>query len=112
MSDVRINTDAPIGAWQTGTCELSDIRVAAETRVWKTGFSLTIPVGELAARLDELPRDKLVVVARPNTDRLGIVRSYLTAKWFDIKCLIGGLLALADKLKGQTPQTFVLEPGR
>ena len=112
MSEVRISAAAFIEQWQAGSCELLDIRVAAETRVWKMGFGLTIPADEIAGRLDELPRDKLLVVGCPNTDRSGIVRSYLAAKGFDAKYLMGGLLGLADALKGKTSETFRLEPGR
>lgn len=112
MSDVRISADAFIEQWQDGTCELLDIRVAAETRVWMMGFGLAIPADEIAGRLDELPRDKLLVVACPNSDRSGIVRSNLAAKGFNAKYLIGGLLGLADKLKGKTSETFPLKPGK
>ena len=65
MSEVRVDADAFIEAWKAGTCQLLDIRTAAETRVWKMGFGLAIPADELAARLDELPRDRLLVVACP-----------------------------------------------
>ena len=112
MSEVRINADAFIEAWQNGSCEFLDIRTAAETRVWKMGFGLAIPADELAGRLDELPRDTLLVVACPNSDRAGIVRSYLAAKGFEAKYLMGGLLGLVDKLKGMTSERFKLVPGK
>jgi len=112
MSELRINADAFIKAWQAGTCEFLDIRTAAETGVWKMGFGMAIPADEIPARLDELPRDKLLVVACPNSDRSGILRSYLAAKGFNAKYLMGGLLGLADKLKGTTSEGFSLEPGK
>ncbi|WP_417809332.1 rhodanese-like domain-containing protein [Thioclava sp.] len=112
MSEVRISADAFLEQWQAGTCEFLDIRVASETRVWKMGFGLAIPADELAGRLDELPRDKLLVVACPNSDRSGIVRSYLAMKGFNAKYLMGGLLGLADTLKGKTSETFSLRSGK
>lgn len=112
MSEVRISAEAFLKSWQAGECELLDIRVPAETRAWKMGFGLAIPADELPARLDALPRDRLLVVACPNDDRSGIVRSYLAAKGFDAKYLMGGLLGLADALKGRTSETLNLEPGK
>jgi len=112
MSELRISADAFIEAWQAGACEFLDIRIAAETRVWKMGFGLAIPADEIASRLDELPRDKLLVIACPKSDRSGIVRSYLAAKGFNAKYLMGGLLGLADKLKGMSSEDFRLEPGQ
>ncbi len=112
MSEVRISIDGFIEQWEAGTCEFLDIRVASETQVWKMNFGLNIPADELANRLDELPSDKLIVVACPMTDRSGIVRSYLAAKGFNAKYLMGGLLGLTDKLKGKTSETFVLEPNK
>jgi len=110
MKDVRISIDAFLTAWNDGTCEFIDIRVPSETRVWKMGFGLQIPANELSERLDELPRDKLLVIACPNSDRSNIVRAYLTAKGFNAKYLNGGLLGLTDKLKGPHAAAFNLEP--
>jgi len=109
IGEVRIGADAFVEKRQTGACELVDIRIPAETRLWKMGFGLTIPADEIAERLDELPRDKLLVVACPNSDRSGIVRSYLAANGFKAKYLTGGLLGLVDKLKGATSERIKLE---
>ncbi|SFP19330.1 hypothetical protein SAMN04488056_12817 [Cohaesibacter marisflavi] len=79
MGKVRISADDFLEQWQAGKCELLDIRINAETRVWKMGFGLAIPADELSERLEELPRDKLLVVACPQSDRSGIARSYLAA---------------------------------
>lgn len=110
MNEVRINANAFIEQWQAGACELLDIRVPAETRAWKMGFGLAIPADQIADRLDELPRDKRIVVACPNTDRSNILRTYLAAKGFDAVYLTGGLLGLADALKGKTSESLPLEP--
>ncbi|WP_372840867.1 rhodanese-like domain-containing protein [Phaeovulum sp.] len=111
MNEVRISAAAFIEKWQAGGCELLDIRVPAETRAWKMGFGLAIPADQIAERLDELPRDKLLVVACPNSDRSSIVRFYLAAKGYDAVYLMGGLLGLADALKGKTSEALSLEAG-
>jgi len=80
IGEVRIGADAFVEQWQTGACELVDIRIPAETRLWKMGFGLTIPADEIAERLDG-----------------------------EAKYLMGGLLGLVDKLKGATSERFKLE---
>ena len=112
MKDVRISIDDFLDKWSKGACEFIDIRVPGETRIWKMSFGLHIPADEIAGRLDELPRDRLLVIACPYSDRSSIVSSYLTARGFDTKYLSGGLLKLAEKLKGPSAASFNLEPVR
>jgi len=100
MKTVRIGIEPFIALHNAGECVLVDVRVAYETAVWGVNFGLKIPADEIADRLDELPRDKTIVLACPNSDRSNIVRSYLTARGFDAKYLNGGLLALTSYLKG------------
>ncbi len=100
MGQARISLDAFIEAYNKGSAELIDIRLPEETRVWQVNFGLRIPAPELPDRLDELPTDRLLVVACPMTDRSNMARSYLAARGFDVKCLQGGLLGLMDRLKG------------
>ncbi|APZ44006.1 rhodanese-like domain-containing protein [Acidihalobacter ferrooxydans] len=100
MGQARIGIDDFITPYNEGRCELLDIRVPEETAVWQLNFGLRIPANELPDRLDELPRDTLLVVACPMSDRSNMARSYLTAKGFQAKYLAGGLLGLVDRLKG------------
>ncbi|MCA1788581.1 MAG: hypothetical protein LC667_01645 [Thioalkalivibrio sp.] len=99
IGKARISIEAFIKAYNLGEAELLDIRVAEETGVWQVNFGLRIPANELPERLSELPRDKLLVVACPMTDRSNIARSYLAALGYNAKYLQGGLLALMDYLK-------------
>ncbi len=110
MKDVRISIDDFLTQWNEGACEFIDIRVPSETRVWKMGFGKQIPADEIPEHLEELPRDRLLVIACPNSDRSNIVRGYLAAKGFNAKYLNGGLLGLTDKLKGGPAAAFNLEP--
>ena len=100
MKNMRIEIDAFIELYNEGKCELVDIRVATETKVWQVNFGLKIPTDELAARLDELPKEKLIVVACPKSDRSNMVRTWLAMQGFEVKYLSGGLLGLMDALKG------------
>ncbi len=100
MGQARISLDAFIESYNNGDAELVDIRLRDEVAVWQVNFGLKIPATELPDRLDELPTDKLLVVACPMTDRSNMARSYLAARGFNVKYLQGGLLGLMDRLKG------------
>jgi len=100
MGNSRMNAEAFIKAFNAGEAELVDIRVPMETAVWQLNFGLMIPANELPERLDELPRDKTLIVACPMSDRSNMARSYLLSKGYDAKYLQGGLLGLMDHLKG------------
>lgn len=100
MGNARINPEAFVKAYNAGEVELIDVRVPMETAVWQLNFGLKIPANELPERLNELPRDKTIVVACPMTDRSNMARSYLVSEGFDVKYLQSGLLGLMDHLKG------------
>lgn len=100
MPNARISVDDFIKAYNAQEAELLDIRVPMETAVWQLNFGLKIPANELPEKLEQLPKDKLIVVACPMTDRSNMARSYLLSKGFDVKYLQGGLLGLMDRLKG------------
>ncbi|WP_353663146.1 rhodanese-like domain-containing protein [Hydrogenimonas sp. SS33] len=100
MKNMRIEIDEFIDLYNEGKAELVDIRVPMETKVWQVNFGLKIPAPELPERLEELPKDKLLVVACPKSDRSNMARTYLASKGFDVRYLAGGLLGLMDRLKG------------
>ena len=100
MKNVRIDIDEFISLFNEGKCEFIDIRVPMETKVWQMNFGLKIPANELPERLDELPKDKLVVLACPRSDRSNMARMYLASQGYKSKYLDGGLLGLMAALKG------------
>ena len=88
---------------------LIDIRFKEEFQVWNMPFSKNIPLNELANRLDELPKDKLIITACPHNDRANIARLYLTTKGYNTKYLSDGLLKVADYLRGDNAVEFLEE---
>ena len=100
MKNMRIEIDEFIELYNEGKCELVDVRVPMETKVWQVNFGLKIPAPELPERLNELPKDKLIVVACPKADRSNMARTWLATQGFEVKYLSGGLLGLMDHLKG------------
>lgn len=86
---------------------LLDIRFPEEQRAWGVSFALRIPLNELPARLDELPSDKTIVTACPHMDRSNIAMVYLTTKGYDACYLMGGLVGLAELLRGDEARDFM-----
>ena len=100
MSSTRIEIDEFIELYNKGKCELVDVRVEMEIKVWQVNFGLKIPAPELPERLDELPKEKLIVVACPKAERSNMARTWLATQGYNVKYLSGGLLGLMDYLKG------------
>ena len=100
MSDAMLNIEDFITLYNENKIELLDIRVPAETKVWQFNFGLQIPANELPERLEELPKDKIIVCACPKSDRSIIARTYLTSVGINSKYLRGGMIELMDRLKG------------
>jgi len=108
MKNMRIEIDKFIELYNEGKCELVDVRVPMETKVWQVNFGLKIPANELPQRLDELPKDRLIVVACPKSDRSNMARTWLATQGFEVKYLSGGLLGLMDALKGGKAKSIKL----
>jgi len=85
---------------------LVDIRFKEEYRAWHVRPSINIPLNELPERLEELPRDKLIVTACPHKDRAIIAMTFLRAKGFKTKYLVDGLTGLVEVLRGDTAREY------
>lgn len=79
---------------------LVDIRFTEELQVWNVNFALHIPLNELPQRLDELPKDKLIVTACPHKDRAILAMAYLRTRGYQARYLEDGLIGLAENLRG------------
>lgn len=90
---------------------LVDIRFSEETRAWRMGFGLFIPLNELPKRLDELPKDKIIVTACPHKDRSSIAMAYLRTKGYNARYLTDGLIGLAENLRGDIAKEFLEDAG-
>lgn len=86
---------------------LVDIRFPEEQQAWGPSFALKIPLNELPARLNELPKDKIIVTACPHMDRSNIAMVYLATKGYSACYLVGGLVGLAELLRGDEARDFV-----
>ncbi len=100
IKDFRVDIEEFIRLYNEGEAFLVDVRMPLETKVWSLNFGAKIPYNELPDRLEELPKERLIVCACPNEYRSNIAREYLRYKGFRVKNLEGGLLGLMERLKG------------
>ncbi len=109
IGESLVSTDVFIELHNSGKAVLLDIRYPFETDLWGMRFAKEIPINELPDRLDELPRDKIIVCACPLDIRSNTARQYLAQQGFQAKILVGGLLALADRLRGGAARDLKFE---
>lgn len=108
-ADMKIDSKRLITLLAEKKAVLVDIRFPDETKAWKMGFGLHIPLNELPKRLAELPKDKIVVTACPHKDRSSIAMAFLRTKGFNSRYLTDGLIGLAENLRGDNAKEFLEE---
>ncbi|SFV53378.1 hypothetical protein MNB_SM-3-268 [hydrothermal vent metagenome] len=97
---MKIDAQDFIELYNENKAMLLDARMPVETALWGVKFAKEIPYNELPDRLDELPKDKIIVCVCPQEYRANMAKEYLRFKGFEAKTLNGGLFALMDALKG------------
>ncbi len=98
--EAKISLDEFIEKFNSNEAVLLDIRMPFEKKIWNIPFAIDISADELEERLNELPKDKLIVVACPTQNRSPFAAMFLKDKGFDAKYLEGGFLKLMERLKG------------
>lgn len=85
--------------WAKGEAVLLDVRTPEEKGFVAFPFALEIPINELPARLNEIPRDKLVVTFCSGGDRANVAFAYLHAQGFEnVRIMPGGYANLFPEL--------------
>ena len=99
--------------WAEGEAVLLDVRAAEEREFLRFPFALEIPVNELPARLNEIPRDKLVVTFCSGGDRANVAFAYLHAQGFEnIRIMPGGYANLVpEMMPGKVRKTLQAKNG-
>lgn len=110
-ADMKIDSKKLLPLLLEKKAVLVDIRFPEETKAWKMGFGLHIPLNELPRRLSELPKDKIIVTACPHKDRSSIAMAYLRTKGYRAKYLTDGLIGLAENLRGDNAKEFLEDAG-
>ena len=105
--EMKVSSKKLIDLLEDGKAVMVDIRYEAEQQTWGFDFGLKIPLSELPNRLNELPKDKIIVVACPHKDRAIIAMSYLRSKGIVARYLSDGLIGLAENLRGDSALYFL-----
>lgn len=105
--EMKVSSKKLIDMLEDGKAVLVDIRFKEEQQAWGPSFALKIPLNELPARLDELPKDKIIVTACPHKDRAIIAMTYLRSKGIPARYLTDGLTGLSENLRGDAALYFM-----
>jgi rhodanese-related sulfurtransferase/soluble cytochrome b562 len=105
--EMKIDSKELIDLLEEGRAQLIDIRFSEEYEAWRVGPSISIPLNELPARLDEIDKTKIVVTACPHKDRATIAMVYLRSRGIPAKYLADGLIGLAENLRGDNAKYFI-----
>ena len=105
--EMKVNSEKLIDLLEDGKAVLVDIRFKEEQQAWGPSFAMQIPLNELPSRLDELPKDKIIVTACPHKDRAIIAMTYLRSKSIPARYLTDGLIGLAENLRGDSALYFI-----
>jgi rhodanese-related sulfurtransferase len=88
--------DMPLSHWDsTGNGFLLDVGEKAELAVEHVPDAVDIPIGELRARLDELPRNREINVVCRSGQRAYTATRLLLQHGFDARVVSGGMLSHA-----------------
>jgi NADPH-dependent 2,4-dienoyl-CoA reductase/sulfur reductase-like enzyme/rhodanese-related sulfurtransferase len=91
-----LNGDMPLSHWQDAKGKfLLDVRDSVELAVESVPEALNIPLGQLRARLGELPRDCEIHVICRSGQRAYYATRILLQHGFNAKMISGGMLSLA-----------------
>lgn len=99
--DMRIDETEAIKLFKEGKAVLVDVRFPKEQAEMNAGFGYMIPLNELPDRIDELPKDKLIVTGCFMNERGNMARLYLISKGYKAKHLFSGIPGLNEKLTNE-----------
>lgn len=106
-AEMKVSSTRLLDLLEDGKAVLVDIRFKEEQQAWGPSFALKIPLNELPSRLNELPKDKIIVTACPHKDRAIIAMTYLRSKGIAARYLVDGLLGLVANLRGDDALYFL-----
>ena len=106
--EMKVKSEKLLDLLEDGKAVLVDIRYKEEQQAWGPSFALKIPLNELPDRINELPKDKIIVTACPHKDRAIIAMTYLRSKGISARYLTDGLIGLAENLRGDDAMYFLL----
>jgi rhodanese-related sulfurtransferase len=95
-----LHDDMPLAHWSDADgALLLDVRQAVELAVESVAGAVNIPLPQLRRRLDELPRDREILVICRSAQRAYYATRILLQNGFRVRTLSGGMLARALSLQ-------------
>ena len=109
----KIEAPAFFEKWAKGEAVLLDVRAPEERGFMSFQFALEIPINELPARLNEIPRDKLVATFCTAGDRSNVAFAYLHTQGFDnVRIISGGYASVIPEIwPGKVRKTLQAKNG-
>ena len=96
--DMRIDDKEAIKLLKEGKAVVVDVRFPVEQEKMNLGFGYMIPLNEPPDRINELPKDKLIITGCLGNERGNMARIYLLQHGFNAKHLYKGISGLNDAL--------------
>jgi molybdopterin/thiamine biosynthesis adenylyltransferase/rhodanese-related sulfurtransferase len=97
--EISVEETRRLLAMEPGRVLLLDVRESHEVQICRIGGSEHIPMGQLAARLGDLPRDRHLLVLCHHGGRSRRATEYLHAQGFPaVSNVTGGLAAWAERI--------------
>lgn len=106
INSAKLDTKSFFKIYNSSKYYFIDVRTKEEFDIWKFNFGINIPLNELSQRLDEIPKEKLIIIACLNNTRSTLAWLYLLSKGYNVKYLTDGLLGVAKELKGEAIKSF------
>ncbi len=102
-------TPKELAAWRDDASRaaptLIDVRERWEFDVCRIEGSTLLPLGQLVARLDEVPRDRPLVIVCHHGNRSGVATDFLRRAGFaDVRNLVGGVERWATDVDRSMPR--------
>jgi rhodanese-related sulfurtransferase len=89
---------------RSGEAVLLDVREPSELTLAAIGGALHVPMRQVPARLEEIPRDRPVLVICHHGGRSQVVADWLLAKGYVAQNVAGGIDAWADEVDASLPK--------
>ncbi|MBN2259885.1 MAG: hypothetical protein JW702_05050 [Clostridiales bacterium] len=100
----KINIDQAMKQYQMGEAVILDVRTSEELDYIRFGFARHIPLHELPDRMDEIDRDKMIIVFCTSANRSAIIYTYLKTKDYNARILSNPI----EEIAGYFKPTYVL----
>lgn len=104
MSAPLVDASEAARRFRGGEAVLLDVREPFELAVARVEGALHIPMRELAARVQELPRDRPIFVLCHSGARSQRVANWLLPQGFDASNVAGGIDAWSDEVDPSVPK--------